>query len=47
MKNEKVENLAANLHEKNRICYAHNKFKTSIKSFGLILKKVYRVKIFG
>ena len=33
IKIEKVERLAANLHDKKRICYSHNKFKTSIKSW--------------
>ena len=31
IKIENVEKLEANLHDKKRICYTHEKFKTSIK----------------
>ena len=31
-KTEKVKKLVANLHEKEKMCYTHKKFKTSIKS---------------
>ena len=39
MKIEKVEKLVANLHDKERICYKHNKFKTSIESWVNIEKR--------
>ena len=33
MKIKKVEKLVANLHDKEKYCYIHKKFKTSIKSW--------------
>ena len=39
---EKREQFVAKLHDKKRICYSHNKFKTSIES-GISFTKKYRV----
>ena len=33
MKIKKVEKLVANLHDQEKYCYIHKKFKTSIKSW--------------
>ena len=45
IKIEKVEKLAAKLHDKKKkkICYTHKKFKTNIKSRTDLLKNVHRV----
>ena len=42
MKNEKVEKLIENLHDKKRICDTHKKFKASTKSW-ISITKVHRV----
>ena len=41
MKIEKVQKLVANFHDK-KICYSHQKFKTSMKSW-ISFEKVHRV----
>ena len=38
MKIKKVKKLAANLHDKKRICYSHKECKTNIKSWISIEK---------
>ena len=39
---EKAEKLEDKFHDKKRICYTHNKFKTSIKSW-ISIKKTRRI----
>ena len=42
MKIEKVQKFVANFHDKKKICYSHQKFKTSMKSW-ISFEKVHRV----